>query len=114
MTFVNASVSDLTSIIRDPSYAFPVFFLIFKKNSLIVQIFPYLDRNIFRLIDFTSNVEGLDSIRNVPDGILLGLSIFDWQLCFFIIFVGRKKMNAPFRKLVEDRRRGPISFFEVF
>jgi hypothetical protein len=87
MTEIDASVGDFAAIIRKPSDFLPIFLLIFKEHSLVFKVFSYLDNNITRLVDLTSDVEGGESICNVSNSILLSLALFNWQLSIFIIFL---------------------------
>ena len=77
MSFFNVSIGHLTSTSRKPSDFLPVFLLILQEDSLIIQILSNFDYDIFRLVDFTSNIESFNSICNVSDSILLSFSVFN-------------------------------------
>ena len=94
MAFFDVSVAHLASIIRHPSYFFPIFLLILQKHSLILEVFPDLGDDVRGVIDFAANVEGLYRVCDIANRIFLCFFVLDWHLALFVVLINRQQVDS--------------------
>lgn len=91
-----APVADFAPVVTQPSDLLPVFLLVFQEDTLVLQIFPNFHHDVRGVVDFAADVECFDGIGDVPNCVLLGLSVLDWHFSLFVIFINGKEVDATF------------------
>ena len=113
MFLFNISVTNPATIIFPMNY-FPIFLLIFKKNTLMIKIFTNLYDYLRCVVWFTTNVETLYCISDWSNCVLLCIWIFFWNFCLQIVEIIRKQMNSPPWKFCQKTLWSLIIFAEIF
>lgn len=94
MPFFDVSVAHLASIIRQPSDLFPIFLLVLQKHSLVLKVFPDFGDDVRGVIDFTANVEGLYSVRDIANRILLCFFVLNRHFGLLVVLIDRQQVDS--------------------
>jgi hypothetical protein len=98
----NTAVGHFAPIASQPSNLLPILLLVFQEHPLVLQILPNLDHDVGGVVDLTSDVEGLDCVGDIPDGVFLGFTVLDWDLCLFVVLVHWQQVDSTLRQFVKQ------------
>lgn len=105
MPLLNVPVGYLATIVGQPANPLPILLLIFQEDPFVFEVLSDFDHDVAGIIHLAADIECLYRVGNIPDGILLSLTILDWEMGIVIVLLNRQQVNSAFRQFIQDRRR---------
>jgi hypothetical protein len=66
---LDVPVGDFAAIVRQPPNPLPVLLLVFQEHPLVLEVLSDFHHDVPGIIHFAANIECLDRVGNVPDGV---------------------------------------------